>query len=103
MTRTLVIKKGRDGAGDSHDLRHSIMKPWKWLFLSQATALMIAMVRPVTPSRTGSDWSMAELLFPHPSYLQEVLVYFVLTNLILVLLGAGVLVWVRLEGGTGER
>ena len=79
------------------------MKRWEWVLLSQATALMIAVVMPVTPSKTGSDWSMAELLFPEPSYVQEVLVYFVITNLIFVLFGVGLFVWVRLQRGKAER
>ena len=73
------------------------MKRREWVLLSQGVALMIAMVMPVTPSKTGSEWSMAELVFREPSYVQEVAVYFVLTNLLFLVTAAIVLAWVRLR------
>lgn len=63
--------------------------------LSQVVALLIALVMPVTPSRTGSDWSLARAFFADPSYVHEVLVYFVLTNLLMGLLALFVLVLAR--------
>ena len=58
------------------------------LLLTEATALLIALVMPVTPSRTGSDSSPAELVWPEPTYRQEVLFWFVATNALIVCLGA---------------
>lgn len=71
------------------------------MLLIQAAAVMVAVVMPVTPNRSGSDWSMAELVFPEPSYLEQVVVYFVVANLMILLLGAVLFVWVRLQGGDG--
>lgn len=78
------------------------MKRWQWVVLIQATALMIGIVMPVTPSKTGSDWSMAELVFAEPSYVQEVLVYFVLTNLLVLVVGTALFVAVRRDEGRGN-
>lgn len=77
------------------------MSRWKWLLLIQAAAAMVAVVMPVTPNRPGSDWSMAELVFPDPSYFEEVVVYFVLANLMILLMGAVLFVWVRVGGRRG--
>ena len=38
---------------------------------------------PIVPSKTGGDFSLAEWFFEDPSYLHEVLVYFLLTNLVI--------------------
>lgn len=64
---------------------------WRIVAILEWIALLIALAMPVTPSKTGGDFSFADWFFAGPSYLQEVLVYFVLTNLIL-----GVLVVIAL-------
>lgn len=73
------------------------MKRWEWLLLIEGVAVMIAMVMPVTPSKTGSDWSLAELVYSEPTYLQEVFVNFVFTNVLILVVGAAVILWVRLQ------
>lgn len=45
---------------------------WHGLLLAEGSALVIALLIPVTPSKTGSDRGLAELLVPEPSYLQVV-------------------------------
>jgi hypothetical protein len=76
---------------------------WKLLALVEAAALGIAMVMPVTPSKTGSRWIPAELVFADPSYGQEVLVYFVLANLVIGVFAAALVATVRFEEGRGDR
>lgn len=71
------------------------------LGLSQFVALLIALVMPVTPSRTGSDWSPAEAFFADPSYVQEVLVYFGFTNLLMGVLALVVVVLARRQERRG--
>lgn len=56
---------------------------WKILFLIEAAAFFIALAMTITPSKTGSDWSPSELFFENPSFWQDVLVYFVATNLLI--------------------
>ena len=59
------------------------------ILLLEFMALLIGLAMPVTPSKTGSDASLAEWFFDEPGYLQEVFVYFVFTNILLgVILGA---------------
>ena len=65
----------------------------------EAVALAIALIRPVTPSRTGSDRSVAELVFADASYAQEVVVYFVAANLLMLVVGAVFFLAARLRGG----
>lgn len=71
------------------------------VFLVEAMALMIALVTPITPSKTGSQWSAAELIDPDPSYPLEVLVYFVLTNALFGVLGLAVYLYARLGKDDG--
>lgn len=72
------------------------------LILSQAIALMLAIIIPVTPSKTGSPWSPADFVFDDPSYLQEATVIYVLVNGVMALLGGYVLIatkWGKSQSG----
>ena len=46
-------------------------------------ALLIALALPVTPSKTGSNMDIASLFIEDPGYLENVLVAFVVTNLLI--------------------
>ena len=63
--------------------------------LTEGTALMIALVTPITPSRTGSTWSPAELFSADPNYLEKVLASFVAVNLIIAVLAP--VAWVAIR------
>jgi hypothetical protein len=52
----------------------------KILLLVEAIALVIALVVPLTPSKTGGDVRLGKYFFAEPTYLHEVLVGFVLVN-----------------------
>jgi hypothetical protein len=69
----------------------------------QAIALLIGIAMPLTPSKTGSTWSPAELLWDDPGYLLQVAVYFVMTNLLIVLLGLAVWIVTRFDGSGKGR
>jgi len=69
----------------------------KGLLVLESIGLAIAVVTPITPSKTGTTWSPAELLTPEPTYLQDVLASFIVMNLIFVVLAAVVWVSVRLR------
>ena len=71
---------------------------WHGLLLAEGSAIAIALLMPITPSKTASDRGIAEFFIPEPSYLQEVLVDFVLTNLLLLILGGIFVIWVKLRG-----
>lgn len=70
---------------------------WHGLLLAEGAALLIGLLMPITPSKTGSDWQLAQLFIPEPSYLQNVLVYFALTNLLLLILGAIIAIWLKIK------
>jgi hypothetical protein len=72
--------------------RPTVRDRLKGLLVLEAIALGIALVAPVTPSRTGSTWSPAELLTAEPTYLLDVLVSFVVVNLMFAVLA--MLVWI---------
>lgn len=57
------------------------------VLLVEAIALLIGLAMPITPSKTGSTWSPAQLFWPDPSYLEEVAVYFVMGNLLMLVIG----------------
>jgi hypothetical protein len=75
---------------------------WKIVLLLEFMALLIGMAMPITPSKTGSDFSLAEWFFQAPNYAQEVLVYFVLTNAVMVVLGFIAWVSVRADRRKGR-
>jgi hypothetical protein len=70
----------------------------KALATLEGIALGIALAAPVTPSRTGSTWSPAELFTADPNYLQKVLASFVVVNLMIAAIGVVVWLWVRRGG-----
>lgn len=67
---------------------------WQIFFLVEAFVLLIALIMPVTPSKTGSDRSLAEYFILNPNYIEKVLFNFVFINLIVGLLALVVfIVW----------
>lgn len=68
----------------------------------EGTASLIALVTPITPSKTGSTWTPAEWFTSNPSYLAEVLASFVMVNLIVAILGLLAYVSVRRDRSKGE-
>jgi len=68
------------------------------LLAVEAIALLIGLAMPVTPSKAGSTWSPAQLFSEDPSYLTEVAVWFVMTNLLILAIGFGAWVLSRLKG-----
>jgi len=74
---------------------------WKLVLILEWIALLIGLAMPITPSKTGSDFSMADWFYEDPSYLQEVLVYFLLTNLFIGVLALIALVIIYVEKRRG--
>ena len=83
----------RSGIAKSDHMREEVSLTEKWVkavLVIEAFALAVALVSPITPSRTGSTWSPA--FSTDPTYLDKVLGSFVLVNVMLVFLG--LVVWV---------
>ena len=72
------------------------------LFLTESAAVMIALVSPLTPSKTGSDRSPAELFWQEPSYAQEAIVAFVGVNALLILIGLIAWIAVKMKSTAGS-
>jgi hypothetical protein len=64
----------------------------KAVVVVEGIALLIALVEPITPSKTGSTWSPAEIFTADPSYLAKVLASFISVNVLIAILGG--LAWV---------
>lgn len=58
-------------------------------------ALAIALVAPVTPSKTGSTWSPADVIWTDPTYLEKVAASFVTVNVMIIVIG--LVAWVALK------
>ena len=67
--------------------RRRITDQVKAVLVVESIAVGISLASPLTPSKTGSTWSPAELFTTDPNYLQEVLASFVVVNVIIALLG----------------
>ena len=68
---------------------------WHGLLLAEGAALMIALLMPITPSKTVSERGIADFLIPDPTYLQKVVVYFILTNILILIFGIIVWLWLK--------
>jgi hypothetical protein len=59
----------------------------KAVAVAEFLALCIGLVMPISPTRGGaSSINLAQWLIEEPSYFQQVLVFFILTNVVLALL-----------------
>jgi uncharacterized membrane protein len=77
---------------------------WKAIMTVEWAALLMALFLPITPSKTGGSNRVGHYFFEEPTYLHEVLVSFILTNLMIgVLVGLIFLVaWYRKRRGGGS-
>ena len=69
----------------------------KIFLLIEAIALFIALIMPITPSKTGSDGSIADWFFKEPNYFQEFLIDFIFLNIILSFIAIGFFIWSRTQ------
>ena len=65
--------------------------------------LSIALLMPITPSKTGSRWRPSEAILGEPSYILDMLVWFGVTNLLFGVLAFVVLVSSRRDSNEEER
>lgn len=73
------------------------------LLTVETISLSIALVMPLTPSRTGSTWSFAHLYWSEPTYLQKVFATFVVGNVFFAILGVVVWLLVRRDRAQGSH
>ena len=68
---------------------------------AELVALIIGVMMTVTPSKTGSDYSLAAHFIDDPPFIAEVVVYFLLTNVLMLALAAVFWVWTKREARKG--
>ena len=68
---------------------------WHGLLLGEFFALLVALATTITPTKTGSKYGISGHFFEEPTFLQEFMVNLVGVNLMLLLLGIGIAVWVK--------
>jgi len=66
----------------------------------ESIALAIALVAPITPSKTGSTWSPADVIWTDPTYLEKVAASFVTVNAMIIVIG--LVAWLALKLGRRE-
>jgi hypothetical protein len=71
------------------------VKVWQAFLGIQFLALMIGLAMPITPLKTGGRADMARYFFENPGYLHEALVWYLATNLLIVLIAAIAVIQVR--------
>ena len=71
------------------------------LLLVESIALVIALIVPITPSKTGGNTRLGKYFFDEPTYLHEVAVNLVMLNLILAVLALVFAVYVS-RGTSGK-
>ena len=65
------------------------------LLWAEAVAVLIALVMPITPSKTGSTWTPAHVFSADPTYVEKVTASFVLVNILLAVLGCAAWFFIR--------
>jgi hypothetical protein len=64
------------------------------LLLIEATAVLIGLVTPITPSKTGTKRDLAELFFADPNYLQQALIDFIFVNILIGVIALAIWIYV---------
>lgn len=75
---------------------------WKIFFLIEIVILVISLIMPITPSKTGSSTKLADWFIKNPSYFEEVLFYLIFINVIVVILAVVYLTWFRITKNNVE-
>ncbi len=73
---------------------------WQIFFAIEIILLIISMIMPITPNKTGSTSKLAERFIQNPSYFEEVLFYLVFGNIIVIILTVAILIWLRITKKT---
>ena len=61
-------------------------KDWQAYLLIEIVLIIIALIIPISPSKTGSDSSLADWFSDNPSYLEKVFFNFLLLHLLVLLI-----------------
>lgn len=70
----------------------------KGVLAVEAFALLVALVTPITPSKTGSTWTPGEFFSTDPSYVIDVAASFLMVNGLLFAIGLAVWITSRFGG-----
>jgi len=76
---------------------------WQIFFLIEIILLIISMIMPITPSKTGSTTKLADWFIQNPSYFEEVLFYFIFENVIAIILAVVFFIWLRITKKPGIK
>jgi hypothetical protein len=77
------------------DKKLKLSNRWKIFFLIEIVLLIISLIMPITPSKTGSTTKLTDWFFKNPSYFEEVLFYLIFINLIVIILADIFFIWLR--------
>lgn len=70
------------------------------VIIAEGVAALIALITPLTPSKTGSMWTPAHIFSPDPTYLEMFGASFVAVNVLMLLLG--LVAWISVRRGRSE-
>ena len=83
-----MTRSGREGSRPPSKDPQNRLPDWlAGVLVTQSIALGIAVVMPLTPTKTGSTWSPAHFFSTDPTYLEKVGASFVFVNVLLLVLG----------------
>ena len=96
-----MTRSGREGSRPPSKDPQNRLPDWlAGVLVTQSIALGIAVVMPLTPTKTGSTWSPAHFFSTDPTYLEKVGASFVFVNVLLLVLG--LVAWVISTRGGSE-
>ena len=80
---------------EDEDAQSSIPDWLVGVLVIETIAVSIGLVTPIVPSKTGSDWSPADLFTADPTYLEKAFASFVVLHGIILVLG--VVAWILMK------
>ena len=68
-------------------------KDWQAYLLIEIILIIISLIIPISPSKTGSDSSLADCFFDDPSYLEKVFFNFLLFHFLVLMIFIAYFLW----------
>ncbi|MBL1214560.1 MAG: hypothetical protein HND52_14485 [Ignavibacteriae bacterium] len=68
-------------------------KDWQAYLLIEFILILISFIIPISPSKTGSGKGIASWFLNDPTYIEKVIVNFILLHLLVLIIFAGYFLW----------
>ena len=67
------------------------------IVLVETISILLGLILPISPSKTGAKNNLAEQFLDNPTYLQEFVFYYLLTNVLIILILVIFVIWEKTQ------